>query len=210
MGILERILEGGEEKIVHKFNNIVEIGLEANLALEMLIKKGGSIDKIRVLEKRSDDVAFDITNMITSGGVAPNLIDNFLELVQKEDNIIDSMYNLSRELLRYKIPDRKLNKHVMGELLKINSLTRKALLEMKKMHMSDKLEEIRRERRRIEEYEEEGDEIKDSLFDLAYKEKIEFKPFYHIIELSHQADDMLDNCEDSSDIFLTIMSSIIS
>ncbi len=210
MGFIERILQGGEKEILEKLNQIVEIGIEASTFIDELILKGGTIEKIKDLEKRSDNVAFEITNMVTSGGIAPNLIDNLLELVNKEDNIIDSMYNLARELLRYNIHNKELDKYVKERLLKMNSFAKEALSTMKKMHVSDRLSEIRKFRSRIEELEEEGDNIKDSLFDIAYTKKIDYKTFYHIMELAHEADDVLDNCEDSSDIFLTVMSSIVS
>jgi len=208
--ILRSILEGGERSVVAKFNAIIEIGLKASNELDTLIKNGGGIESIKELEKRSDIVAFNITNMITSGGIAPNLIDNMLELAEKEDNIIDSMYNLARELLRYNVKGKRLSHAIKEGLERINKLAYKALLIMEKMHNSDSLEEIKRFRSSIEKLEEEGDEIKDSFFDLAYRKGSDFKTFYHIIELFHKADDMLDNCEDSSDIYLTIMSSIIS
>jgi len=120
MGILERILEGSEERVILKFNKIVDIGLEASKALEKVIGKSDKIDKIRSLEKYSDNVAFEITNEITSGGIAPNLIDTFLELVEKEDNIIDSMYNLAREFHRYKIKNKRLDKYIRGKLIEMN------------------------------------------------------------------------------------------
>jgi len=210
MGILERILEGSEERIILKFNKIVDIGLDASKALEKVIEKSDKIDRIRSLEKNSDNVAFEIANEITSGGIAPNLIDTLLELVDKEDNIIDSMYNLAREFHRYKIRNKRLDKYIRGKLIEMNELASEALKIMKKMQKSEKLEEIRHYRREIESLEEKGDDIKDGLFDLAYSNILDFKSFYHIIELAHQADDVLDNCEDSSDIFFTIMSSIVT
>ncbi|MGB9732807.1 MAG: DUF47 domain-containing protein [Candidatus Micrarchaeia archaeon] len=210
MGFIERILEGGEEKLILKFGKIVDIGLEAVSALEKLIRKGGSIEGIRALEKESDEVAFGIAEDITNGAVAPNLIDTMLELVDKEDNIIDSTYNLAREFVRYNIKDKKLNKRVSSGLVEILDLARSALFIMKKMHKSRRIDEVSRYRKEIERLEEKGDEIKDKLFDEVYKRKMDFKTFYHIIELVHQADDILDNCEDSSDIFMTVMSSILS
>ncbi|MGC8662563.1 MAG: DUF47 domain-containing protein [Candidatus Micrarchaeia archaeon] len=210
MNFVESVLEGGEQKIILKFNDIVRIGIKASEALEELIASGGDIKKIRALEKDSDDIAFEITKDITSGAIAPNLIDNMLDLVNKEDNIIDCEYNLARELLRYNINNRRLDKKIKLKLIEMTRLARSALLIMEKMHKSDKINEISTYRKEIEKLEEAGDEIKDGLFDDVYKEKLDFKTFYHIMELAHQADDILDNCEDSSDIFLTIMSSIIS
>ncbi|MGC8710447.1 MAG: DUF47 domain-containing protein [Candidatus Micrarchaeia archaeon] len=210
MGIIDRILQGGEEGIIKKFNTIIGVALDTNEMLDKLIEGKSSLDSLRVLEKRSDDVAFEITNMVTSGGVAPNLIDDMLALVDKEDSIVDSMYNLAREIGRYKIKNKKARLLMTSSLKEMTALARQALIMLRKMQASDDLAEIKRLRKEIEGYEEKGDEIKDNLFDFAYNAKIGFRSFYHLFEVAHQADDMLDNCEDSSDIYLTIMSSIIS
>lgn len=210
MGIIDKILQGGEEGIIKKFNAIVNIALDTNEKLGKLIEGKCSLEELRNLEKKSDDVAFEITNMVTSGGVAPNLIDDMLALVDKEDSIVDSMYNLAREIGRYKIKNRNANRLMINSLKEMAALARQALLTLRKMQASDNLNEIKRLRKEIETFEEEGDEIKDHLFDFAYGARIGFRSFYHLFEVAHQADDMLDNCEDSSDIYLTIMSSIIS
>lgn len=63
---------------------------------------------------------------------------------------------------------------------------------------------------KIKALEREGDSLKDSLLDFAYTSGLSFKTFYHIIEAAHLADDILDGCEDSADVFMGIMLSIIS
>ncbi|MEM3744252.1 MAG: DUF47 family protein, partial [Candidatus Micrarchaeaceae archaeon] len=159
-------------------------------------------------EKKSDSEEFKIANAVSSGAIAPNLIDNMIEMLDKEDNIVDSIYNLSREIMRYK-PSRKVFAYCSKSLLQLNKLAAEALDHLKKMESGDDMGFIGRQRMKIEAIEEAGDEIKDRMFDYAYKHKIDFKDFYHVVELAHKADDILDNCEDAADAFMTIMSSIM-
>ena len=210
MGILENILEGGEHNIIKRCNKIVLLAEKANVSLSDLIKGKGSLNAIKKIEEESDDVAFEIMNIVTSGGVVPNLIDDLLSLVDKEDSIVDSVYNLSREFGRYKIKNAKTRSVLVAKTTEMIRLADSAMHTLYNMQKSDKLTEIKKFRTEIEKYEESGDDIKDSLFDMAYKSETDFKAFYHISEVAHQADNVLDACEDSSDIYLTIMSSILT
>ena len=54
----------------------------------------------RLLEKKSDEIAFKISEDITGGAISPNIIDNLLECVQIADDIVDLYYYISRELNR--------------------------------------------------------------------------------------------------------------
>ena len=210
-GVFNNLISGGEERILAKSIKILKIGVEATNILKSKDNIKVKLEKIRNLEKLSDDIVFELSEMITSGGVAPNLIDDLLELIDKEDNIIDSLYNLTRELARYEIKEvdvkEKLNKNVERSI----SLANSAIQTLIKMETSKDLLKMGKYREEIEEIEENGDEIKDSLFDFAYnKNKINFKTFYHIFEIAHLCDDVLDNCEDTADSFIAIMNSIIS
>ncbi len=210
MDILRNLLEGGEQNIVHRCNGIVLLAKRANKEVRPLIAGSGSAKIIKGIEEESDDVAFEIMNIVTGGGVAPNLIDDFLELIDKEDSIVDSIYNLARELMRYKIKNAKVRSVLANRVEKMSGLADSALQALYSMQESDKLGEIKKFRAEIEKLEEEGDDLKDSLFDMAYESEKDFKAFYHIFEVAHEADNVLDNCEDSSDMYLTIMSSILT
>ncbi|MGC8538845.1 MAG: DUF47 family protein [Candidatus Micrarchaeia archaeon] len=209
--LFKKLLSGGEERIIGESTRILRIGIEATDILKSGASMGTKLEKVRNLEKLSDNVVFGLSKEITSGGVAPNLIDNLLELINTEDNIIDSLYNLTRELSRYEIREKGINAQIQAELGSFIDLAGQALQILIKMETSDDLYRMGRYRAEIEKVEESGDEIKDSMFDFAYhKPNINFKTFYHIFQIAHMSDDVLDNCEDASDSFLTIMSSIIS
>jgi len=209
MGLLKDFFEGGEEGVLRRCNTIIDLAIRANKEIGN-IESSKDISKIREIEKNSDDVVFTITSLVTSGGVAPNLIDDMLQLIDKEDSIVDSIYNLARELLRYNIPEKAVASTVAKKIGEMNIIADTALKLLRKIQANDNIVEIKGLRKQIELLEEKGDEIKDSLFDYAYSSKLSFKSFYHIFELAHKADDILDNCEDASDMYLTIVSSIIT
>ena len=66
-------------------------------------------------------------------------------------------------------------------------------------------------RKEIETLEEQGDDIKDEGFDQLYCEapSIHYLQFYHYTEMLHKFDDILDSCEDLSDLIVSIITSIV-
>ncbi|MGC8628750.1 MAG: DUF47 domain-containing protein [Candidatus Micrarchaeia archaeon] len=209
MQFLKDFFEGGDEGIIKRCNVIVELAIKANREILNTLNTK-DISKIRDIEKNSDNVVFNISNLVTSGGIAPNLIDDLLQLIQKEDSIVDSIYNLARELARYSTKNKKATKKLMDTTVSMNRLADSAISMLHKMQESDNIIEIKKLRGEIELLEEKGDELKDALFDFAYKSPIDFKTFYHTFEIAHLLDDILDNCEDASDMYLTIISSLIA
>ncbi len=207
MSFLKDFLQGGEEGIFRMCNRIVELAIKANAEAAKLDK---DITKIHEIEENSDKVVFEIANLITSGGIAPNLIDDMLALIDKEDGIVDAIYNFSREYARYSLKDAKAEAKVKEAIVKMNAFADKALQLLHKMQSSDSIIEVKKLRSEIELIEEQGDEVKDALFDYAYAQEKDFKDFYHTFEIAHLLDDVLDNCEDSADMYLTILSSLIS
>ncbi len=190
---------------------IIDIAIKANKELQKIVEGDTKvIERVRVLEKESDDKAFMLSSSISSGVVSPNVIDDMLTLINLEDNIVDSIYNLARETLRYRIPNKKTNAMLQKNVMAMLDMTDSALQVMKKMLSSDDTVKIKEFRREIELLEQEGDEVKDSLLDNEYKNDMDFKTFRHIEEVAHKADDILDSCEDSSDMFLSIMLSIMT
>ncbi|MGC9037492.1 MAG: DUF47 domain-containing protein [Candidatus Micrarchaeia archaeon] len=207
MSFLKDFFQGGEEGIFRMCNRIVELAIKANAEAAKLNK---DITKIHEIEENSDKIVFEIANLITSGGIAPNLIDDMLALIDKEDGIVDAIYNFAREYARYSLKDTKAEAKVKEAIVKMNAFADKALQLLHKMQSSDSIIEIKKLRSEIELIEEQGDEVKDALFDYAYAQERNFKDFYHTFEIAHLLDDVLDNCEDSADMYLTILSSLIS
>jgi uncharacterized protein Yka (UPF0111/DUF47 family) len=73
------------------------------------------------------------------------------------------------------------------------------------------MSKILQTRKEIEDIEERGDDIKDQGFDRLYSiaSKLNFLEFYHYQELLHKCDDILDSCEDFSDLIVSVVTSIL-
>jgi len=175
-----------------------------------------SMQAIRSLEKQSDDVAFKVSEDITSGAVSPNVLDDLLESVQLADNILDLHYSLSRELGRMSKVDIASSEFsyeiewqpVFSTLV---DLAEKAIPKVKELLAASNLDAMMAIRKEIETLEEQGDEVKDGGFDKLYRaaSKLSFIEFVHYSELLHKLDDVLDTCEDLSDLIVSIVNSIM-
>ena len=104
---LKGILVVGEKNIFSQLTQIFSIATEANTILTNMFKTGykekeltENMHAVQALEKKSDEIAFKISEDITGGAISPNIIDNLLECVQIADDIIDTYYYISRELNR--------------------------------------------------------------------------------------------------------------
>ncbi len=203
-------LDTNEKKIIESYIPILKVAKKANSMIPELISNFNILVNIHNLEKRADTISFEIKNEITKGAIAPNLIDDLLELVDKEDDIVDSIYNLAREIVRYKIKRDYTRNFVNKKVEEISTLANLALDELIKMHKESDIENMKRIRKKIQELEQKGDYIKDFLLDYSYNNARTFKSFYHMNELAHKGDDVLDACEDSSDLLLASINSIIT
>jgi uncharacterized protein Yka (UPF0111/DUF47 family) len=171
---------------------------------------------IKVLENKSDQVAFKVGEDITTGAVSPNILENLLECVHVADDIVDTYYYQARELSRmYKAKFPYTEDVQEAEWIAIfQSMLKLAEQALKKVHrilLNSDMTEIRQLRIEIEELEGQGDEIKDKGFDVLYREapNIHYLQFTHYSELLHKFDDILDGCEDLSDLVLSVITSIL-
>lgn len=211
MALFDHLFSGGEETIIKRMVEITSIAKRSNAEVTKMIKgRRRSVEQIKRLEKESDAKVFELSNMASSGAVSPNVIDDVLSLIDYEDGIVDASFNLARELMRYSIPDSKVRRIVKSRLLTMARLAGSAISELENMLSSDDQREIKRSRIKIEDLEQEGDEIKDYLLDFAYKGRIDFKAFYNISELAHKSDNVLDSCEDAADLYLSVMNAIVT
>lgn len=211
MGFLENLFgKSSEEKIMAKSSKIVLHAFNANAEFKKVLNGSGSVQEIKKIEQASDNAVFEISNSITSGGMPPNIIPDLLRFMDFEDNIVDSIFNLSRAYARYKIRDRKINGYVNKQMVKMNDLSESAIKVLLKMHKATSVPEARKLRYEIEKYEQEGDSIKDAMIAYAYNSKMDYKTFNHILDLAYLSDDVQDNCEDVADRMVSIFASIIS
>ena len=92
-------------------------------------------------------------------------------------------------------------------MLQINS---QALGPLKQMLQANGLEELNQNRGKIERVEESVDQIKDHIIDRGYTDakNRHYLVFTHILNIMHRIDDLLDECEDSSDYVITVSNSV--
>ncbi len=220
---LKGILVVGEKHIFDELAEIVAIATEANGIVRRMFKLGNNAEAlaenmhaVRLLEKKSDEVAFNLAEDITGGAVSPNILDNLIECGHVADTIVDTLYYLSRELHRMsKANPEEFPLHKEAEWISIFeglfALADKSLAKLKKALCSTSVPEILELRKGIEALEEEGDDIKDAGFDRLYSlsSGLHYLQFYHYTEMLHKADDLLDLCEDLSDLIVSIVTSVL-
>jgi uncharacterized protein Yka (UPF0111/DUF47 family) len=213
----------GEENIFGELSEIIVIAAEANRHLISMLdncKNEQCLDTgmqaIRVLENKSDNIAFKVNEDITSGAVSPNILDHLLETVHIADDIVDTFYYQSREMVRMykaKFPYSEdiQDSEWIAVFKSLLELADQALTKVNKILLMSDLSEILKLRKEIEALEQQGDEIKDHGFDVLYREAphMHYLQFYHYGELLHKFDDILDDCEDLSDLVLSIITSIV-
>lgn len=211
--ILHRLsgqLFAGEQSLLKECSALLHIAQETAAAVTLPSGGAPDIANVRRLEQTADDEKFRVANMITSGAVAPNVLDNMLSLLGHQDNIVNSLYNLARELSRYGVRDEEEDRYIRARVAEVIQLVQTALETLLTMYEQADLTKLRALRQAIERLEEAGDTIKEGMLDHAYAEAATFQSFYHTVQVAYLADNILDGCEDSADALLTIVSSIIT
>jgi len=219
-GFLKRIMVVGEKHVLGEMTGYMDMALEATgLLYEMLDTNQKRMleinERIRVLERKADDYGMQLTHEITSGAISSNLMDNLLKLTDKCDDILDKTHYLSREIKRMNIDYKRTNgTAVIASSYKTFRImiekSRDAIKSVSAMFTDANMDSLREERKRIEVLEESVDELKDNLIDEIYRhaEEMHFLVYDHLMSLVHKIDDMVDDCEDISDLLLNIILSV--
>ncbi len=211
MRILGRIFKGSlEHDVFARTKIIIDHAASANKLLVETINGENNIDTIHEIERLADKEVFEITSSITSGAIAPNLIDDMMQFVNMQDDIVDTIFNLSRTIVRFRKTKKEMDSFTKSKLLDLSELTNSALVLLYEMHKVNTLAEAQRLRSKIKLVEQKGDELKDALLEYAYSAKLDFKSFYYVQDVAYLSDDVLDRCEDTSDMIASIMRSIIT
>ncbi len=222
MKSIKGIFVVGEKNIFSEIAQVIAVASEANPIVLSMFKMGyrdkqltGVMHSVQLLEKKSDEIAFKISEDITSGAISPNIIDNLLSCVHIADDIVDVYYYISRELNRmsraystgFEIQEANWDS-VYEKMLTVADTS---LQKIKQALSSSNITEILALRKEIEALEEQGDDIKDQGFDRLYSlaPKLHYVQFYHYSELLHKCDDILDDCEDLSDLIVSVVTSIV-
>jgi predicted phosphate transport protein (TIGR00153 family) len=221
-GIKRKLLTVGEHETFSQIEKIVELAEKANSVTAQMLEKfrdSSSMQEenqqIKVLEKEGDEASFKIRQDLLEGAVSPNILDNLRETVELADTMLDDYYQISRELMRARNtdPTGSLGEELtefdsrFSNMLEVNG---KAMGVLRRLLSASSIDEIIQLRTQIEEFEERGDDVKDGGFDKLYglASRINYLQFIHYSELLHKFDDILDGCEDISDLVLSIVASI--
>jgi len=214
----------GERNIFSELSQIITVAVEANTILKVMFKDccnskalTENMHVVRDLEKKSDVIAFKLNEDITAGAISPNLIDDLIESTHLADNIVDIIFYLSRELSRMakvNMTDSSAERQEVewaDVYLKILALVDQSLPKLQLMLSSNNVPKILQLRMEIEVLEEQGDDIKDAGFDTLYSKAagMNYLQFYNYSEMLHKSDDILDTCEDLSDVLVSIVTSIL-
>jgi uncharacterized protein Yka (UPF0111/DUF47 family) len=220
---LKRILVVGEKNLLSRLSEYPLMGIENSSNLIHMLKNTPSDvetynNSIRDIEKKGDEMDIDFRHEVTSGAISSSLMDNLLELIEKCDDILDKTYFTSRELNRFNInytmsmDEKNIRNHAYAEFITILEENKKALDYVHNILNENDLSKMKLDRKNIEAIEEKVDEIKDNVIDFTYQNstKMSYLVFEHLNTLAHKLDDLLDDCEDISDLVFTIMLAVTS
>lgn len=205
------------------FRRIQDLAGLAEEALQLMVKILSSpsnglkdiesyTERINVLEKEGDKITQSFEEMLGRGSMTASLDYDFGRLADNVDSILDRAHGLSRQI-------RRVTRRPLREAKEFDSDIRKeqiSLIEigLAQLRLFRKLLSVAGSDRdqavslahQIERLEEEGDDVKDSMMDEIYGswEKLDFASFHNYLETTIEADDILDLCEDASDIVMAI------
>ena len=215
---LKRLMVIGERNILQQMADYVDLAMEASNNLsEMIIVDGPSKAeknlRIRELERTADNLSLKLKDQITGGAISSTLMDTIIDLVETCDDLLDGAYYISRELRRMQKNRNKFDAATNAAMNRsyesseeILSRFREALSHVRKIFNSHDFQEMKTERENIQKIEETGDDIKDGMIDYIYDhaDSVPYIVFIHVMGLAHRLDDLLDDCEDISDLVHTI------
>ncbi len=171
---------------------------------------------ITELEKKGDLLVTEIETSIATGAISPSLIDDFLRLSERVDGILDSAHSMSREISRvrkYRRDEPKeIEIRIYAEVPKLLDFGTRAAQSLREMITTAKKSPRNMTifTERIETLEEQADDVKDSMLDeiFASANTVPYYVYDHLVRLTVEGDDILDRCEDASDIIAIIVAAL--
>lgn len=221
-GFLRRLMTLGERQALLELLPFVDYASESSrILIEMLMKRKTGIselnEQIRTSEKKGDDLTMAISGEVTQGAINATLLGHLLTLTETFDDLLDKSLYISREVKRvdhirdsFDKPSDELVEQCYRKFAEMLEANIEALSLLRKILNAKKLDTMRKIRKDIERIEEKVDDIKDNLIDLVYNHwnEINYVVFNHLTGLAHKIDDLLDDCEDISDLVMTVVSSM--
>ncbi len=222
LGFLRRLMTLGERQALQDFLPYVDYASEASDYLISMLKASGEDlnainDQIRENERRADDLTLSISADVTQGAINATLLGHLLNLTETFDDLLDRSLYISREIKRvdqvrnsFNEESDKLLSYCYEEFSRMLESNKEALELLRNILKASRTDSMKKNRKQIEALEEKIDDMKDGMIDLIYSRwnEINYLVFNHLTGLVHKVDDMMDDCEDISDLVMTIVSSI--
>jgi len=219
---LKKLLMVGEKNVLSRLTGYVDYARNAVDVLEKMLQidhvdYDSLNNQVRIIERNADVLTMEIKHDITSGAISSNLMDNLANLVETCDDILDKTYYISREIRRMgKNHNRKdddstkMLKTGYDVFIKMLDISKISLEHVRTIFLNAESAQMTEQRKSIEKLEEDVDEFKDDLIDEIYRnaDSISFLVFSHLIGVVHKIDDLLDDCEDISDLVMNIETSV--
>lgn len=211
-----RFLVAGEESVFERLRALADMARkETPLAVRLFqehLSDTNVLEGIRALEKQSDDLTFKLSEDIMNGAINPAVLRDLLHVTDLMDTVFDDYYFLAREVNRTVVT--KVELPMLSEMTKKfvaqANLADKELEAFSRLLEANSMDEVKSRRAEIEKFEEEGDDLKDSGFDMMYENHMLFDyfSFQHYTEVLRKLDDIQDGLEDMSDLILAIANTI--
>ncbi|MGC8610779.1 MAG: DUF47 family protein [Thermoplasmata archaeon] len=174
-------------------------------------------EKLKGIEREMDEVIFELKVSIVQGAINPSIIDNILNLIEKFDDNVDTIYFMSREINRYFLYLNSNYKNVEGICAFYSIINKMIDAHLKNINLIKKMLQSENETDfvsnwyKIIKIEEEMDDLKDNLLDEIYQKanRLDYLTYLHSVEIIHKGDDIIDTDRDISELIVNIIESII-
>ena len=209
-------LVAGEKSIFERLKALADMARkETPLATKLFEERLSDVsvlEGVRSLEKQSDELTFRLSEEIMNGAINPAVLRDLLHVTELMDTIFDNYYFLAREVNRTVVT--RIELPMLGKMTK-TFVTQTGIIDRQleafgKLLEANTMDEVKSHRKEIEKLEEEGDDLKDSGFDVMYENHrlFDYFSFQHYTEVLRKLDDIQDGVEDMSDLILAIVNAI--
>ncbi len=180
---------------LHSMDNLIRI-VSSDTGLEEYL------NKIEKYEKNGDKICYKATRKVMEGAVSIAIINNLIKIIDDTDLLLDKILYLARESIRLKnslnYRDKIMWVPIYENILHSNLIIRELNTMLDEIRMDYDTTAILKKRDRIEELEEEGDEMKARALDILYEKAndMDDKTFILLRDFILTIDDLEDLCED--------------
>jgi len=211
-----RFLVAGEKGVFERLKALADMAREetplATRLFQERLADPSVLESMKDLEKKSDDIAFQLSEDIMNGAINPSVLRDLLHVADLMDKVFDYYYFIAREVNRTVASGIELPMldKMTAKFVEMVNLADQQLQTLGKLLEASSMDEVRSYRQEIEKLEESGDDLKDSGFDDMYENRklFDYFSFQHYTEVLRKLDDIQDGVEDMSDLILAIANTI--